>query len=480
MYLSLMILLPLVVSLLVFFASKSLSRILSLLVSVAMIAIDLYLINIQGEAPFRAVAPIMQNLLVLSASGISLTMLLLSSILSLIVILYSVDYSNRFYAGVLSLIALMNGVFLADGLLLFYVFWEAMLIPSIFLIGVWGDLRRIKALMNFFLYTFLSSIFMLVAVMVLTFNGVWLISELPKIAEIMSPAQLNIVLWAFLIAFMVKNPLFPFHAWLPNLYKSASPVSLILISGVMAKTGGFGMIVICTNLAPASYYSAMFVIALLSVISIVYAGLVAISQRDLKGLVAYASFSHMGLITLGVFSGSAIGISGAVLQMFTHGLAAAMLFILVDIIHNRMGVTTISELTGLIHKMPKYSTAMMFVAMAMIGLPGLGTFTSEFMVFAGAFLTDAPIGDTSVHMLWFVIPAILTIVISTVYMLGFVRDVLFKESTIKKYLADVSVVEAVAIIPLVLLLLLTGIFPSVVTDVYNNAILQIMQNITIK
>ena len=356
----------------------------------------------------------------LGIDGISYPLVLLTSLLTPIVIVTSRTSPKRKYhqylASFLIMEGLMIGVFSALDGFLFYIFWESMLIPMFIIIGLWGGKNRVYATVKFFLYTFLGSVFMLIALIYLYFKtGSYSISEFHSVP--LSIREQLLIFLAFLFAFSVKVPMWPVHTWLPDAHVEAPTGGSVILAAVLLKMGGYGFLRFSLPIAPdASAYLANFMIAL-SLIAIIYIGLVAISQTDMKKLIAYSSISHMGFVTLGTFvfynlgiqSASSetmsLAITGSMIQMISHGLISAALFLCVGVIYDRLHTRLISDYQGVVNSMPKFATLMVFFALANAAIPGTSGFVGEFTVILASFKIN----------LWIAFFASITVIIGAVY-----------------------------------------------------------------
>jgi NADH-quinone oxidoreductase subunit M len=355
----------------------------------------------------------------LGIDGISLFLILLTTLLTPLAILSSWHSVERGVKGyMICLLVLetgMVGVFCALDLVLFYVFWEVMLIPMYFLIGVWGAERRIYAAVKFILYTITGSLLMLVAILYLFLANGGSSFDLLEISRNLASGALRLTareeFWlfmAFLLAFAIKVPLFPFHTWLPDAHVEAPTAGSVILAGVLLKMGTYGLLRFCLPLFPSVALSVAPLLSLLALIGIIYGALVAMVQPDLKKLVAYSSVSHMGLVVLGIFAFTEEAIEGATLQMLNHGLSTGALFLLVGMIYERRHTRMISEFGGLAHAAPVLSACFLVVTLSSIGLPGLNGFVGEILVLAGTFLNSrvrAAVAASgmilgAVYMLW--------------------------------------------------------------------------------
>jgi NADH-quinone oxidoreductase subunit M len=355
----------------------------------------------------------------LGIDGISLFLILLTTLLTPLAILSSWHSVERGVKGyMICLLVLetgMVGVFCALDLVLFYVFWEVMLIPMYFLIGVWGAERRIYAAVKFILYTIAGSLLMLLAILYLFLANGGSSFDLLEISRNLASGALRLTareeFWlfmAFLLAFAIKVPLFPFHTWLPDAHVEAPTAGSVILAGVLLKMGTYGLLRFCLPLFPAVALSVAPFLSLLALIGIIYGALVAMVQPDLKKLVAYSSVSHMGLVVLGIFAFTGEALEGATLQMLNHGLSTGALFLLVGMIYERRHTRLISEFGGLAHAAPVLAACFLVVTLSSIGLPGLNGFVGEILVLAGTFLNNrvraavAALGMIlgAVYMLW--------------------------------------------------------------------------------
>jgi len=351
--------------------------------------------------------------------GVSLLLVLLTTFLVPLAVLgsWSVEEHLKGYmALMLFLESAMIGVFVALDLVLFYFFWEAMLIPMYFLIGIWGGERRIYAAVKFFLYTAVGSLLMLAALITLYFyNNGGESFDLVQITERLATGAITIPdsveLWLFLgffLAFAIKVPLFPFHTWLPDAHVEAPTAGSVILAGVLLKMGTYGLLRFCLPLFPQASVQLAPWICALAVIGIVYGALVAMVQPDVKKLVAYSSVSHLGFVVLGIFAFNLTSMAGASYQMLNHGVSTGALFLLVGMIYDRRHTREIAAFGGLAHRMPAYAACFMVIALSSIGLPGLNGFVGEFLVLQGTFLesrTYAAFAATAVifaavYMLW--------------------------------------------------------------------------------
>ncbi|MDH3890824.1 MAG: NADH-quinone oxidoreductase subunit M [candidate division Zixibacteria bacterium] len=432
-----------------------------------------YFVNFSGsaamayqEGPYSWI-PSLNIQYFLGVDGISVPMLFLTGLLSTISLIASFGITNRvkeYFAFFLLLEAGMMGVFVALDFFLFYVFWEIMLVPMYFLIGVWGGPRKEYAAIKFFLYTLFGSIFMLISILILyftsephTLNMMTLLETSPALSH-----TLQMVCFIFFfIAFAIKVPVWPFHTWLPDAHVEAPTAVSVILAGVLLKMGTYAMLRISWPMFPEALRTLSFWIALLGVIAIIYGALVSMAQKDLKKLVAYSSVSHMGYCMLALAAVSSVtAIAGCMFQMISHGLITGALFLLVGVIYDRAHTREIAAFGGLGAKLPIYSGIMVFFSMAALGLPGMSGFISEFMIFVGAFsaLNKVLVGIS-----------VLGVVLGAAYMLRMVQNVFLGEFDLAKWggLKEINIRELVTVVPLMLLTLFVGIYPKPLSLLMN-------------
>lgn len=401
--------------------------------------------------------------------GISLVLILLSTILVPIVILATWHESDTgrwntkiFYVLILVLETLMIGVFAATDLFLFYVFFEAMLIPIYFLIGGYGTGNKSAAAVKFLLYSLFGGLLMLASIIgiyVISGNQIGATFDLAKLATLQIDNQTEYLLFlGFFIAFAIKAPLWPFHTWLPDAAKSATPGTSVLLLGVLDKVGTYGMIRFCIQLFPDATKTFTPLIITLAVISIIYGAFMAIGQRDIKGLIAFTSISHFGFITMGIFAMTSQGMSGATLYMINHGFSTATLFLIAGWMIWRRGSSTISDFGGLQRVTPVMAWTFFIAGMSSLALPGLSSFVSEFLVLVGTY-TRYPVAA---------VIGTLGIVLAALYILIPVQKALHGPIVSgNENLKDLNIREKVAISPLILVIVLMGFYPKPVLDLIN-------------
>jgi NADH-quinone oxidoreductase subunit M len=396
--------------------------------------------------------------------GVSVFLILLATVLTPLAILASWSIHERakeYFVFMLLLETGMIGVFVSLDLFLFYLFWEVMLIPMYFLIGVWGGEQRIYAAMKFVLYTMIGGVLMLIAILALyfmhgnatgqfTFSYPIILAALTSKTLVIAP-QLELLLFlAFFLAFAIKVPLFPFHTWLPDAHVEAPTAGSVLLAGVLLKMGTYGLLRFSLPFFPNMSHLLGPAISFLAIVGIIYGALVAMVQPDMKKLVAYSSVSHMGFIVLGIFSFTTQGVEGAVYQMLNHGVSTGALFLLVGMIYERRHTRLISEFGGLANRMPVYAAAFMFVTLSSIGLPGLNGFVGEFLVLLGTF------GVSPTHAAF----AATGVILSAVYMLWMFQRVVWGEvsNPQNESLMDINSRERLTLVPLLILIVWMGVY----------------------
>jgi NADH-quinone oxidoreductase subunit M len=396
--------------------------------------------------------------------GISTLLILLTTLLGFISILSSwtaiTDRVRQYYVFLLLLQAGMLGVFCALDMFLFYVFWEVMLVPMYFLIGIWGSARRLYAAIKFFLYTLVGSVVMLLGILALYFQS-------RRIPGLESTGTFDVTRWyamsippdlqfwvflAFFLGFAIKVPMFPFHTWLPDAHVEAPTAGSVILAGVLLKMGTYGFVRFSLPLLPDATLHAVPWVVTLSIISIVYAALVTLVQKDMKKLIAYSSVSHLGFVMLGMFALNPLGLEGSVLQMINHGLSTGGLFLVVGILYERRHTKAIAEFGGLAHVMPVYATLTLILFLASMGLPLLNGFIGEFMILQGAFSANR------VWAYW----AVSGVVLGAAYLLWLYQRVFWGKITHEenRHLKDVSPRELATLVPLVAFCLWIGVYPK--------------------
>lgn len=376
----------------------------------------------------------------------------------------------------------MIGVFISLDLFLFYIFWEAMLIPMYFIIGIWGGDRKIYAAVKFFLFTMFGSLLMLIAIIWLAiYAGTFLggfstdLLELYKVAPSIASDVQNYLFLAFCISFAIKVPLFPLHTWLPDAHVQAPTAGSVILAGVLLKMGTYGLVRFCLPLFPSAAIKFAPFISILAIIGIIYGALVAMVQTDMKKLVAYSSVSHLGFVVLGIFALTPESMQGAVIQMINHGLSTGALFLLVGIIYERTHTREISEYGGIAKIVPLFSVAFMIASLSSMGLPGLNGFIGEFLILIGSF-------KSSVLNNWlYTIFAASGVILSAVYLLWLYQRVFFGEVKNDKLnkLTDLSLREIIVLVPVFVFIFWIGIYPGTflnMTKSYSNKIVNQVLN----
>jgi NADH-quinone oxidoreductase subunit M len=394
--------------------------------------------------------------------GISLLLVLLTTFLTVLCILCSwsaiTSRVKEFMISFLFLETGMIGALVALDLILFYVFWEVMLIPMYLLIGVWGDpKRRIYAAIKFFLFTMAGSVLMLIAILALYFINLKATGkatfDVLELYQLGMPVGTQYWLFgAFALAFAIKVPMFPFHTWLPDAHTEAPTAGSVILAGVLLKMGTYGFIRFAIPLFPKAAFNLLPLVSVLALIGILYGALVSMMQPDLKRLVAFSSVSHLGYVMLGMFAFNTQGVQGSIYQMLNHGISTGSLFLIVGMIYERRHTRLISDFGGLSKVMPIYATFFMIVTLSSIGLPGTNGFVGEFLILLGAFQSNVVYG----------VLAASGVILGAAYMLWMFQRVMFGKITKpeNEKLKDLNAREIITLIPMVILILLMGIYPK--------------------
>ena len=388
--------------------------------------------------------------------------ILLTTLLTPICVLASWEniktHVKEFMIAFLVMETMMVGMFAALDLVVFYVFFEGVLIPMFLVIGVWGGERRVYSAFKFFLFTLLGSVLMLLAILAMYFEAGT--TDIPTLMRYSFPAGLQAWLWlAFFASFAVKLPMWPVHTWLPDAHVEAPTAGSVILAAVLLKFGGYGFLRFSLPMFPLASVDFLPLIFTLSVIAVVYTSLVALAQEDMKKLIAYSSVAHMGFVTAGTFSLTIQGIEGALYMMLSHGIVSAALFLIVGVVYDRMHTRDIEAYGGLVHRMPAYALAFMLFMLASVGLPGTGGFIGEFLILAGLFQVNT----------WVAALVATGVVLGAAYMLYLYRRVIFGKLT-KEALAkigDLSPREVAVFAPLVILVLWMGVYPQPFLEVMH-------------
>jgi len=416
---------------------------------------------------FQEIAPWISHFSIqyhLGLDGISLPLVMLTSFITWLVIFISSNSISRslgsYIASFLILSGLMIGVFLALDAILYYVFWEAMLIPMFLLIGVWGGPNRVYATIKFFLYTVLGSLLMLVAFIYL-FNQTGSFSIIDFYSKQLSLNAQVLLFVAFFMAFAVKIPMWPVHTWLPDAHVEAPTGGSVILAAIMLKLGAYSFIRFAMPIAPDGLLLLKPYLIAISLIAIVYIALVAIVQTDMKKLIAYSSISHMGFVTLGLFMLNPLGFEGGYVQMISHGFISAALFFSIGVLYDRMHTREIKDYGGIINSMPVFGSFFVLFAMANSGLPGTSGFVGEFLVILGAMQEN----------FWIAFLAALTLIFGATYSLWLVKRIIFGVVKNKKIagLVDLNAKEFFVMSALAGLTLIIGIYPALITDITNQS-----------
>jgi NADH-quinone oxidoreductase subunit M len=417
----------------------------------------------------------------LGIDGISLPLILLTTFLTPLVVIAGWEVIKarpaQYFASFLMLEGMLIGVFASLDALLFYVFWEAMLVPMFIIIGIWGGERRVYATLKFFLYTFLGSVFMLVALIYMYVQAgsysIPAFHDLPLTMNEQVP-----IFFAFLVAFAVKVPMWPVHTWLPDAHVEAPTGGSVILAAVLLKMGGYGFVRFSLPITPDASQSLAWLMIGLSLIAIVYIALVALVQKDMKKLIAYSSITHMGFVTLGFFvifavlanapgsDGALLALQGGMVQMISHGLISGALFLCVGVLYDRLHSREISAYGGVINTMPKFAALAVLFALANAGLPGTSGFVGEFFVILGVFQAS----------FWLAFGAATTLVLGAAYTLWMVKRVIFggvANDGVAK-LEDIGTRELVMLVALALAVLMLGIWPAPLVEVMDESLAQLL------
>jgi NADH-quinone oxidoreductase subunit M len=403
----------------------------------------------------------------LAMDGLSLVMLVLTFFLGALSVLVSWheirERPGFFHFNLLFVITGIAGVFLTMDLFLFYFFWEVMLIPMYFLIGIWGHERREYAAYKFFIFTQAGGLLMLLAILGLYFvhaanTGVYTFNYFDLLHTPMARSLAQWLMLGFLVAFVVKLPAVPFHTWLPDAHTEAPTAGSVILAGLLLKTGAYGILRFVLPLFPTAAQEFAPWAMLLGVIGILYGGQLAYSQPDFKRLIAYTSVSHMGFVLLGAFAFNEVAYQGVVMQMITHGISTGALFMLAGVLYERIHTRELSRMGGLWPALPNMGTVTMIFVMASLGLPGLGNFIAEFLILAGSWQANRPL----------TVLATIGLVVATIYSLRIMQKVFLGQTERQFALPDLSLREWVMLAPLVLVIIWLGVYPKPVLKTITN------------
>ena len=492
--LSTLIWLPIFGGLLVLAVGEKSSRILSLLVSILTFVLSIPLFTqfdtTTAAMQFPELHPWISTFRInyhLGVDGISMPLIILTTFTTVLVILSAwevIKYRiQQYMAAFLIMEGIMIGVFSALDAVLFYVFWEAMLIPMFLIIGVWGGPRRVYATIKFFLYTFMGSVFMLVALIFLYIKSDNSFSILGYHSLPLGMPEQILIFLAFLLAFAVKVPMWPVHTWLPDAHVEAPTGGSVILAAIMLKIGGYGFLRFSLPITPDASHELDWLIILMSLVAVVYIGFVALVQEDMKKLIAYSSIAHMGFATLGFFlvfsildnTGSwkdaALGMEGGMVQMISHGFISAALFLCVGVMYDRMHSRQISDYGGVVNTMPMFAAFMVLFAMANSGLPGTSGFVGEFMVILNSFQAN----------FWIAFLAAATLILGAAYTLWMVKRVIYGEVANENVAAlkDINAREFTILALLGIAVLVLGVWPGPLTEVMHASVEHLLQHVAI-
>ena len=409
----------------------------------------------------------------LGLDGISILFVLLSALITILCILVSWNSIEKkikeFFVSLLLLEGAMIGVFCALDFFLFYIFWEAMLIPMFLLIGVWGGPKRIYAAIKFFLYTLVGSLLMLVGIITLYLKG-GNTFDILALAQQDLPVNLQLMLfWAFFAAFAVKVPMWPVHTWLPDAHTEAPAAGSVVLAGVLIKMGAYGFLRFSMPILPEATSQMMIPMIVLSLIGIVYGGIICLAQTDLKRLIAYSSVSHMGFVTLGLFALNTQSVEGGILQMINHGVVTGALFLGIGMVYERTHTRVISDYGGLATNMPVFGSFFLLFTLASVGLPGTNGFIGEFLILLGSFLTRP----------WAALIASSGLIIGAWYMLWLYQRLFFNPVNARwNTIRELDSREIITLLPMALLIFWIGLFPETLLSYLHVSVAHLLEQVS--
>jgi NADH-quinone oxidoreductase subunit M len=491
--LSLLIWLPILGAIAVLFCGRNANAARWLALAVALVTFAVSIPLWTGYLPLKPGMQFVENLewisaikasYALGADGISVALIVLTTLTTVLVVIGSWESIEervaQYMAAMLALEGLLVGVFAATDALLFYVFFEGMLIPMFIIIGVWGGPRRVYATLKFFIYTFLGSIFMLVGLIYLHFKtGDFALASFAHAG--LGEREQAWLFFAFLLGFAIKVPMWPVHTWLPDAHVEAPTGGSVVLAAIMLKVGGYGFIRFSLPITPDASQEFAWVVIAASLIAIIYIGYVALVQEDMKKLIAYSSIAHMGFVTLGVFialalvrdhhnvMGARLGVSGAMVQMISHGFVSGAMFSCIGVMYDRLHTRMIKDYGGLANVMPWFATFFVFFSMANCGLPGTSGFVGEFMVILSAFQDD----------FWIAALAAFTLIIGAAYTLWLVKRVIFGKVESQKVakMQDLNLREWIVLGAFAAGVLILGIYPKPLITLMDGAVQQLVQSL---
>ena len=459
--------------------NAGLARVLALIGALAGLLVSLPLYtqfdSLQAGMQFVEISPWIETFKItyhLGVDGISVLFILLTSFTTVVVVIAGWKVIEKrvaqYMAAFLIMSGVMNGVFAALDAVLFYVFWEAMLIPMFLIIGIWGGPNRVYAAVKFFLYTLLGSLLMLVAFIYLyTKGGTFEILDFHRLS--LTLTEQILIFFAFFMAFAVKVPMWPVHTWLPDAHVEAPTGGSVVLAAIMLKMGAYGFLRLSLPIVPDASHALSGFMITLSLIAVVYIGLVALAQTDMKKLIAYSSISHMGFVTLGFFIFNAYGIEGALVQMISHGFISAAMFLCVGVLYDRMHSRMIADYGGVANKMPVFAAFFVLFAMANSGLPGTSGFVGEFMVIMGAVKAN----------FWYAFLAAATLIFGAAYTLWMVKRVVFGAvaNDHVEQLKDITPREFLVLGLLAVAVLGMGLYPQPFTEVMHHSVNNLLSHV---